>query len=351
MLTEIHILNHIPPSKLDEYLSRGWFRMGQMIFTCHLLCFSNEVYSTVWVRLHLQGYQLKKSLRKLQKRNDRTFRSVIRRAIFDEERQRLYEAHKKRFEGYIPGSLRESLFGMEERNIYNTLEVAVYDEDQLIAISYFDIGHDSIASIMALYDPNYSRYSLGIYTMLKEIQYGVDQGKEYYYPGYVVPRYGKFDYKLRLGEMEYFNVPNKQWEPMETLQIENLPAETIGRKLGKIKAYLQEYNIPGKKITYPFYDKDLFGYEEEEFLQSPMLIDCSPQNYDEEILFIEYQYQRKRYRLCKGIRTFNSASIFLASFMEKFDPEKCCLDIILIDKIILEDADERVMVQKIRELL
>ena len=40
------------------------------------------------------------------------------------------------------------------------------------------------------------KYSLGFYTMLLEIDFGIKSGAEYYYPGYVVPNYFKFDYKL-----------------------------------------------------------------------------------------------------------------------------------------------------------
>ncbi len=351
MLTEIHVLNHIPPSKLDEYLAMGWFRMGQTIFTCHLLCFNNEIYSTVWTRLALQNFQFKKSLRKILKRNDQRFRTVVRRAVFDYERQHLYHLHKERFEGYVPGTLEESLFGMENRNIYQTLEVAIYDGKRLIGVSFFDLGRDSIASIMALFDPSYARYSLGMYTMLKEIQYGIDTGRQFYYPGYVVPRYGKFDYKLRLGEMEFLDVPSGQWCPIPELNINNLPAETITQKLRQVSLAMQRYDLAAKQLTYPFYDKDLFGYEEEEFLQSPIILDCSPENYDETILFVEYHYLLNKYRLAKGIRTFNSTSIFMSSFMDKFDPARSCLDIISIDKVIVESREPEVIADRLRKIL
>jgi len=39
----------------------------------------------------------------------------------------------------------------------------------LIAVSFFDRGLNAAASLLCIYDSAYAKYSLGIYTMLKEI--------------------------------------------------------------------------------------------------------------------------------------------------------------------------------------
>jgi arginine-tRNA-protein transferase len=333
MFTEIHFPIEILPKELDNYLARGWFRMGQMIFTCHVLCFKDQVYSTVWIRLELDNYDLKRSMRKLLTKNSNKYKTVIRKAVFDSEKQKLYEGHKERFEGYIPYTLKESLFGMEEENLYNTYEVCVYDKDKLIASSFFDIGSDSIASIMGLYDPDYAQYSLGIYTMLCEIQYGKVQNKKYYYPGYIVPGYKKFDYKLRVGEMDFYDVPSESWKPFDQLETESLPAETIRGMLSSLQKALLEKQISSKLLIYPFYDKDLFGYEEKEFLQSPLILNIqSPVNAINELLFVEVDLAKKKFRLCKGGKVFNMLPVLMSSFLESFDKKRSFLDFILIEK-------------------
>ncbi len=308
--------------------------MGQMIFTCHVLCFRDQVYSTVWARLALKGYTFQKSRRKLINRNQRRFKTIIRKAIFNEEKQRLYEGHKERFEGYIPNTLRESLFGMEEENLYNTYEVCVYDENKLIAASFFDIGSDSVASIMGLYDQDYAKHSLGIYTMLCEIQFGLEKGKSFYYPGYVVPGYGKFDYKLRVGPMDFYHLPSKSWLPIEQLKTETLPAETMRGMLNELQAVLNEKSIDNKLLIYPFYDKDLFGYEEKEFLQSPLILNVATNK--NELLIVEVDLTRRQYRLCRGGKVFNMLPVLMSSFLESFDKKKSFLDFILIEETLLK---------------
>lgn len=351
MYTELHSPIYIHPEELDAYLDKGWFRMGQMIFTCHILCFNNEVYSTIWTRLDLRVYSIKKRMRKIRNRNDRLFRIEIGKPDFGGERQRLYDKHKRRFEGYVPGSLKESLFGVEDENIYDTREIAIYDGDRLIAISYFDVGSNSMASIMGLFDPDYDKYSLGIYTMLKEVDYGIEQGLNYYYPGYVVPRYGKFDYKLRLGPMDFFDVPSRSWRPYEELVVESLPSETIYEKLGELSEVFKASSLNCRLLTYPFFDKEFYGHSTGALLQSPLILDCRIINDRPAFYFVEYNYALKAYCFYEGRRMFNMIPILVSSFLERFNPERSCLDMIQIEKVLLRTSDPNKIVKKVFALL
>ena len=44
MFTEKHVPDSITGEELDDYLDRGWYRMGQSIFTCHFLFFNDSLY-------------------------------------------------------------------------------------------------------------------------------------------------------------------------------------------------------------------------------------------------------------------------------------------------------------------
>ncbi len=337
MFTEIYQPKKLTAQALDRFLERGWFRMGQMIFTCHLLCFHDELYSTVWTRLALTNFTFKRRLRKLIRRNTNRFKVCVRKAIFDEEKERLYQMHTRRFEGYVADSLLESLQGEESVNIYNTYEIAVYDEDRLIAVSFFDIGDMSLASIMGLYDPEYSQYSLGIFTMLMEINYGVEHNKLFYYPGYVVPGYAKFDYKLRVGDVDFFDARIGGWKPYSEIELPELPAENLKERLSKVQNLLKQLEIPHKEILYPLYDKKLFGLKEEETVRSPLLISCFHQDDTNEWMVVEYNLFKKKYQLSE-ISRIEDISILLYQILEGYDREKSCLNFLLRDRIIIETA-------------
>ncbi len=351
MYTELHTPIFIHPEELDEYLDRGWFRMGQMIFTCHILCFNNDVYSTVWMRLDLEDFAFKKSMRKILKRNDRLFNVKIGPPSFGGDRQMLYQKHKERFEGYIPGTLRESLFGLEEDNIYNTQEIAVYDGDRLIAISYFDLGENSMASIMGLFDPLYQKYSLGIYTMLKEVEFGMNSNLKYYYPGYVVPGYKKFDYKLRVGGMDFYDPGKNSWHPYEELNFEKLPSQIIYSKLEELTMTFKENKLNYRQLTYPFFDKDFYGNQNEALLQSPLILDCRIINEENHFYFVEYNIIEKQYFLHKGRRLFNMIPVLISSFLERFNPEESCLDMVQIEETVLKSSDGQQIVNEVLSII
>ena len=65
-------------------------------------------------------------------------------------------------------------------------------------------------SILAIYDPEYSEHSLGIYTMGKEVQFAKSSGKDFYYM--VILRQRFLDLiKLRLPEHQYYDAEQAEW--------------------------------------------------------------------------------------------------------------------------------------------
>ncbi|MEO0339438.1 MAG: GNAT family N-acetyltransferase, partial [Bacteroidota bacterium] len=231
MFAAKHYPEQITGAELDLYLSKGWYRMGQTIFTTHFLCFGQNFYSAIWIRLDLEQYAFRKSLRKLLKKNDQVLDFNYGPARIDPAREELYALYRKDFPGIIAPSILDSLQDGEHFNIYNTLEFTAYLDDELVALSYFDIGQDSISSILGIYHPAHKDRSLGFYTMLKEIEYCLDHGIRYYYPGYVVPGYTRFDYKTRIGATEYYCLDTEDWEPFSNLQEENIPINLIQNQL------------------------------------------------------------------------------------------------------------------------
>ncbi|HNM06329.1 MAG TPA: hypothetical protein PKK05_25645, partial [Leptospiraceae bacterium] len=57
-----------------------------------------------------------------------------------------------------------------------------------------------------------SKRSLGIYTMLLEIEYSIQMKKDYYYPGYAYVETSFYDYKKNFNGLEYLDW-NKGWKP------------------------------------------------------------------------------------------------------------------------------------------
>jgi len=286
----------ISGKELDTYLAMGWYRMGQSIFTTQFLHVNERLYPAVWIRRSLEEFKFSKSQRKLINKNGKIFRIEYADAYITREKEALYSVYRQNFHGYISPTLSKSLEDNMDSNIYDTIEVCVYDGDRLVACSFFDLGLEAITSILGFYDPEYADYSLGYYTMLLEMQYGVDYKYKFYYPGYIVPGYAKFDYKLRIRAVEYWDLVAKKWLSYEEFDADEVHLEVIKRKLEEAQDYLLEQDISTIKIFYPLFEVNFFGYQYSDFLNHPLFLLHMYQN---KLIEEEYSYRIITYDIFK----------------------------------------------------
>jgi len=83
----------------------------------------------------------------------------------------------------------------------------------LLAASFFDFGRTSVSSIYGIFDPDERTRSLGIFTMLKEIEFARETGRPLYYHGYAYEGESYYDYKKRFGAIEVFDWNGNWSEP------------------------------------------------------------------------------------------------------------------------------------------
>ncbi len=238
-------------NRLDKLLARGWFRYAQTVFRTQLQYMDGQLYTPLNIRMRVQEEALPKKMQKLLNRNNKRFRHEIQPATFSEEKQRIYDLHKKRLSGYFPFDLRQ-LIHLTEDSLFDTWEVAVYEAEKLVAVSFFDVGQESIASISGLFDPDYGSYSLGLYTMLLEIEFVKTTNRTFYYPGYVLDLPSLYDYKLKIGEVEMFDWQTNRWKKYR----KPYPF-TFGEEMREasqvIESWLKYAEISHRKTYYPYY--------------------------------------------------------------------------------------------------
>ncbi len=345
-----HYPRDLSGEELDLYLSRGWYRMGQTIFTTHFLCFENTFYSALWIRLDLEAYQFRKSLRKILRKNDAQYRWTYGKARIDEKREALYQLYKANFDGLLAPSLLDSLQDGEHYNIYDTYEFCVYDKNQLIAISYFDLGEESIASITGIYHPDYKSQSLGIYTMLKEIEFCLKAGLKYYYPGYIVPGYSRFDYKARIGAVDYYNIHRNDWLPLKELKQEQIPVHHIESQLKSIQKTFTEHGIPTELKYYPLFEANLFGYWRLPYFDYPIFLLCHPSPNQSLYEVIIYDPRTHLFQLlrCTGIEEFQF--YFNDHFAQNFQEDRFFTELISIEHVLASTKDIKGMLDAFHQV-
>jgi arginyl-tRNA--protein-N-Asp/Glu arginylyltransferase len=295
MLVQYYYPFSLSPSRLDRYLSAGWFRNSIMLFRSRLLCMEGDLFNVVNIRLPLQDYTLSKANRKLLRKNKELFTYSINRASINVEKERLYEAHKPRFKGFIYNDLHQFLYSDTISSVFHTYEIEVKDANgKLVALSYFDKGQQSMASLLGIYDPEYSKYSLGTFTMLLEMEYALKMDFKFYYPGYIFDKPSVFDYKLRLGNYEYYDWRGK-WKPYTDFkQVESFSGH-LKAKVNQLKSELNHSGIKFSEKIYPLFPLGYMDKTIDPFVKSPMFlqIDNSP-FYKKEVLF-EYNADEDKY--------------------------------------------------------
>jgi len=267
-------LNSITATELDQYLGKGWYRMGLSIFTTQYLIFDKKIYNAIWLRVPLYNYELRKSHRKIINKVENKFTVKINSAQINEEKELLFEEYKLNFKGDLYSSLKIYMQDNENFNIYNTKECCIYDNEKLIAFSFFDIGEKSSAGILAAYNHNYSNCSLGIYTMLKEVLFSKEADLDYYYPGYFVPQYKRFDYKCNLGRTEYFNYYTKTWLLLDDFLPNQNLAINLQNKILQLYNEVKQYGVNTFITLYKCWELGDFCNNAGQIYNHPLFLLC-----------------------------------------------------------------------------
>lgn len=199
---------------LDFYLAQGYYRMQQELFTCHFVPFDGRLYTTHWLRLVLARVEWGPEQRRLLRRNAHLV-STIQPFCLSPEHEELYARYRQSITFDTAPTVEEVLLGGEAHNVFNTHVIELRDGNQLVAAGIFDRGERSLAGILNFYDPTYRQHSLGKYLLLLKTDHARRLQLDYYYPGYLVHGYPKFDYKLFAcpAATEVFDNIGYQWQP------------------------------------------------------------------------------------------------------------------------------------------
>ena len=210
-INEEFVETHVSPAELDRLLADGWRHFGPEFFRYNLAIYDNEIRRVIPLRIRLSEYRLSQSqMRVLRKNADAEI--VIGPVEVTPEIEELFDRHKRRFRQHPPDSIYSFLSPDPLEVPCDMLQISVFIGGKLTAASFFDVGETSISGIYAVFDPEESGRSLGIFTMLKEIEYARDEGKDFYYQGYSYSGDSFYNYKKNFHGAEAYHW-NGGWAP------------------------------------------------------------------------------------------------------------------------------------------
>jgi arginine-tRNA-protein transferase len=199
----------VRPEQMEMLWADAWRHFGTHFFRYNLGVYRDEVRQVLPLRIRLTDFSLSKNQRRVLRTND-DLNVSVRSIDIDDETERLFHRHKQRFDHGIPDSIYNFLSHEPATSPCEANEICVMSGDTLVAVSYFGIGERATSGIYAMFEPIMAARSLGIFTLLKEIEYSLEQGKEFYYLGYSYEGESFYDYKKRFRGTEVYDW-NGEW--------------------------------------------------------------------------------------------------------------------------------------------
>ncbi len=204
----------VSPSQSDELLASGWRHFGAHYFRYNFGFYEREIRRVLPLRIRLSDFTNSKSQRRIRRKNQ-DLQTVVRPVEITREKEILFERHKQRFTRDAPDSIYDFL----DRDAANTpceaFEIRVYNNKTLLAASFFDVGKRATSGVYAVFEPTESARSLGIFTMLLEIDFAREHGKNFYYSGYAYEGKSFYDYKKRFSALETYDWNDGGWKKFE----------------------------------------------------------------------------------------------------------------------------------------
>ena len=207
---------HVAPADMDLLWSQGWRHFGDHFFRNSLHIEYGRWQLIIPLRIRLTAFAPSKSQRRVWRKNVDLVTTVGPAVVTDDLRE-MFERHKARFDENVPDDLSNFLGLAPEKGPCDTWVLRCLCEGRTIAASFFDLGQCGMSSIYGIFDPEFSDRSLGIFTMLWEMEFGRQRGLEFYYPGYATVEPSRYDYKKQFAATESYDWIAERWSPLPRL--------------------------------------------------------------------------------------------------------------------------------------
>lgn len=173
-------LSRLSPEGLDILLAEGDQRVGQTVFRTECpFCHACEP-----VRIDVAAFKPSRTHRRVLGRNA-DLRVEMGPPVLTRRRVALWNRHR-RGRGLLTEYSRRDPVGYQDwlvESCASTVEVRYLEGSRLIGVSLLDLGVTSANSAYHYFDPAVERRSVGVFSVLRELQFCAAAGIRWYYLG------------------------------------------------------------------------------------------------------------------------------------------------------------------------
>ncbi len=191
------VIDHCEPETYQRLLERGWRRFGRVFFRPACAA-CGECQS---LRIDVESFRANRSMRRTRARN-RDLRVMLRRSAVSDQHIELYDRYHRDMaerKGWTEKSTtmldyyRTFVEGHEEFGH----ELIYLDGDRLVAVALIDLLPRAISAVYCFYDPELRARSLGVYSVLRQVELARERGVPYLYLGFWIADNRSMCYKAR----------------------------------------------------------------------------------------------------------------------------------------------------------
>lgn len=207
---EHYLVQEAGGSAFGRLVETGFRHFGQYFFrpVCRLED-GSPCGRCVPIRVPTRAFRPSKSQRRVARRGEAIMLEVGRPEP-DEEKFEMYCLHKRRFHGRTVDPMDSENLSAEDFARWlsgafdYTWECRYRLGERLVAVTYLDLAPGVASSVYGYFHPEFSRYSPGTLSILREIEYARRLGCEHYYLGYTMKGNAMLRYKMDFRPAEVY---------------------------------------------------------------------------------------------------------------------------------------------------
>jgi arginyl-tRNA--protein-N-Asp/Glu arginylyltransferase len=197
----------LPGEIYQGLMDRGFRRSGAVFYA--MAC--PGCLACVPLRVPVAGFQPSRSQRRARQRN----RDVRLQVAAPELSAAKYAMYQRYVDFQHPGRGGANPYEQFRNWLYDpvvpTLEATYWLGDQLVAATILDVTPQAVSSVYHYFEPEEAKRSLGVYSVLAEIEWTANSGRPYYYLGFWIEGSPTMHYKRRYQPNELLQAG--RWQP------------------------------------------------------------------------------------------------------------------------------------------
>lgn len=189
---EFIVATSLEAGMYQQLMDAGFRRSGEIVY--RPVC--DGCRECVPIRVPVATFLASRSQWRAAEKN-RDVRVEIGPPLLTDDKWRIYEAYQREQHDGAMNSGREEMEAFLYRSPTTTEEFAYWVGDRVIASGIVDVTPEAMSSVYFYFDPAEGKRSLGVFSVLREIEECRSRGLPFWYGGYYVQECRKMSYKAQ----------------------------------------------------------------------------------------------------------------------------------------------------------